>query len=394
MSILIVDDSQHCRLLLRAFLRAAGYMELPTAESADEAFQYLGMDGPAGAVPEVDLILMDITMPEIDGVEACRRIKATPLLHDIPVIMVTAHDEAKYLNEAFAAGAIDYITKPVYKVELLPRVRSALTLKQEMESRKRAYAELEQESQAKTQILTTVTHELRTPLTIITGYVDRLLMRQEKVGPLNERQQKYLEYVQESSSNLMALIDILLDVSRLEAGSLGLTITEIEVKPEIEQVIRSIQTQFPEKQIRVPLEIPTDLGALQADRLRFSQIVANLVSNAYKYSRSGSTMTIIARENNGLIQIDVSDTGMGISQDDQSRLFTKFFRADNSNTRKETGTGLGLYIAKLLVEAQEGQMWVESELGKGSTFSFTLPVANVPVVGQEIAAHTNLVAST
>jgi len=376
MSILIVDDSQHCRLLLRAFLGAAGYTELPTAESAHEAFQHLGMDGPDGVVPDVDLILMDITMPEMDGVEACRRIKAAPLLHDIPIIMVTAHDEAKYLHQAFVAGAMDYITKPVGKVELLPRVRSALTLKQEMESRKRAYAKLEQESLAKTQILTTVTHELRTPLTIIMGYVDRLLVRREKVGPLNERQQKYLERVQEHSRILNALIDNILDISRLEAGSLELTITKLEVQPEIEHVIRSIENQFAEKQIRVALEIPTDLCPLQADRHRFSQVVTNLISNAYKYSPVGATMTITARENNGLIHLDVSDTGIGISKEDQSKLFTKFFRADNTTTRKEAGTGLGLYITKLLIEAQGGRIWVESELGNGSTFSFDLPVAS------------------
>ena len=191
----------------------------------------------------------------------------------------------------------------------------------------------------------------------------------------------------------MGLIEILLDITKLEAGNLQLTINELEVRPEIEHVLRSIRNQFPEKQIRVALEIPTDLCPLQADRLRFSQVVTNLVSNADKYSPAGSTMTIIARENDGRIQIDVSDTGMGISKDDQSKLFTKFFRADNSDTRKESGAGLGLYIAKLLVEAQEGQMWVESELGKGSTFSFTLPVANVQVVCKEIAAHSNIEAT-
>ena len=128
MSILIVDDSQHSRLLLTAFLRAAGYTELPNASSAREAFNHLGMDDPDGAIPDVDLILMDITMAETDGVEACRQIKASPLIQDIPIIVVTAHDEAEYLNDAFAAGAMDFITKPVNKVELLARVRSALTL--------------------------------------------------------------------------------------------------------------------------------------------------------------------------------------------------------------------------------------------------------------------------
>lgn len=390
MSILIVDDSQYVQLLLKAFLEPVGYTDVLSAASAQGAFKHLGMDNPVSSTAGVDLILMDITMPGMDGVEACRRIKATPMLRDIPIIVVTAHDEAKYLNEAFVAGAIDYIRKPVDKVELLPRVRSALTLKQEMDSRKRAYAKLEQESLAKTQILATVTHELRTPLTSIMGYVDMLLVHQEKVGSLNERQQKYLDYVQEDSRILKALIDDLLDISRIEADSLELTITELEVQPEIEHVIRSLQNQFAEKEIRVALEVPPDLCLVKADRLRFSQVVTNLVSNAYKYSPAGATITITAVENNGLIHIDVSDTGMGISKEDQSRLFTKFFRADNSSTRAEAGTGLGLYITKLLIEAQEGQIWVQSELGTGSTFSFNLPVAGGDVTGQDMLVHANL----
>jgi len=140
MSILIVDDSPHVRLVLEAYLKGAGYTELLTAASAYEAFQYLGMDDSNGVAPEVDLILMDITMPGMDGVEACRRIKATPMLQDIPIIMVTARDEVKFLDEAFAAGAMDYITKSVKSVELLARVRSAWALKGEMDRREHSYA--------------------------------------------------------------------------------------------------------------------------------------------------------------------------------------------------------------------------------------------------------------
>ena len=158
MSTLIVDDSQHIQRLLKAFLEAVGYSDMLTAASAHDAFKHLGMDNPDSSTADVDLILMDITMPGMDGVEACRRIKSRPSLRDIPIIMVTIHDELECLDEAFAAGAMDYMTKPVNKLELRARVRSALTLKQEMDSRKGAYAMLEQESLAKTQILSTVSH--------------------------------------------------------------------------------------------------------------------------------------------------------------------------------------------------------------------------------------------
>jgi len=146
MSILIVDDSQHIQRLLKAFLEPVWYTDVLTAASARDAFKHLGIDNQGGGAPEVDLILMDVTMPEMDGVEACRRIKATPEVQDIPIIMVTAHDEATYLDEAFAAGAMDYITKPVNKIELRARVRSALTLKRELDSRKLASSRLEEKN--------------------------------------------------------------------------------------------------------------------------------------------------------------------------------------------------------------------------------------------------------
>ena len=371
MSILIVDDSQHSRLLLSAFLRAAGYTELSTAESAQEAFQHLGIGGPDGAVPEVDLILMDITMPDMEGIEACRRIKAIPEFQDIPIIMVTAHDEVKYLEAAFAAGAMDYIAKPVNKFELQARVRSALALKHEMDSRKLAYVKLKEESLAKTQILSTVSHELKTPLTSIFAYVE-LLMQPREAMALSESQQRYAERIQKNARRLKIVIDDLLDVSRIEAGNLELSFENLEVLPEIEEVIQSLQIQVNEKRTNVVLNIPSTPSYVKADRFRFSQVMTNLLSNACKYSPVEATVTITVKELAGRTQIDVSDTGIGISDANQPQLFSKFFRADNSWTREISGAGLGLFITKHLIENQGGKIWVESEEGKGSTFSFTL----------------------
>ena len=176
MSVLIVDDSLDQRLLLATVLKAAGYTQLIMAESADDAFQHLRLEDEEKAEVHIDLILLDIEMPRMNGIEACRRIKASPHLRDIPVVMVTAHTEMSELQSAFAAGAVDYITKPIQKIDLLARVRSALLLKRETDGRKLAYKELEEKSQqleeesrGKTLILSTVTHELKTPLSSISG---------------------------------------------------------------------------------------------------------------------------------------------------------------------------------------------------------------------------------
>jgi diguanylate cyclase (GGDEF)-like protein len=143
MKILLVDDSETARVLLERFLIKAGYTDLEKVDSAAEAFDKLGMNGPSAHVPKMDLILLDVVMPEMDGIEACQRIKAVESLRDIPIIMVTGKTDDESLQRAFNMGAIDYITKPLNKVELLARVRSALKLKQEMDDRKEATRQLE-----------------------------------------------------------------------------------------------------------------------------------------------------------------------------------------------------------------------------------------------------------
>ena len=241
-------------------------------------------------------------------------------------------------------------------------------------------------SVAKSQILSTVTHELKTPLTSIVGYADRMLLRRDTVGSLNERQERYLGNIQEDAYRLKSLIDDLLDISRIEAGSLELQLTGLDAQQEIEQAIKSLRGQFAGKQIQTQCNIPTNIVLVRADHLRLSQIIINLLTNAYKYSPEGAIVTITAEQGGELVQIDVSDTGIGMSDADQARLFTKFFRADNTPTRRESGTGLGLFITRHLVEAHGGSIWVESQEGKGSTFSFTLPS-----VAADAARNGNLV---
>jgi signal transduction histidine kinase len=393
MTILLVDDQPGIRLMLKTLLNDAGYADVTAVESAQQAFDLLGICGPSSVAMQIDLILMDITMPEIDGVAACRTIKESSRVRDIPVIMVTGWADSNKLNTAFAAGAVDYITKPPNAIEMLARVRSALESKREMDRRKSFYVndleqknqeselanielerknlELEEASLAKTQILTTATHELKTPLTSIIGYVDRLLLRKDTVGELNQKQVKYLETVQKNAYRLKALVDDLLDVSRIEAGGLELSLMDLDVLGEIEETVQSMHSQISDKKIVLALEIPANIGMIKADRLRFAQVMTNLLSNACKYSPVGSKVAISAFQQGQHIQFDISDAGIGISEADQAKLFTKFFRADNTSTREQSGTGLGLYITRHLIEAHRGTIWTESAIGKGTTIHFT-----------------------
>ena len=233
---------------------------------------------------------------------------------------------------------------------------------------------MEQSSLAKTQILSTASHELKTPLTSIMGYVERLLSEQESMGTLNEHQRLYLEVVHSSSERLELLIDDLLDISRIESAEMSLNIEDFKIGPALEDVAKSMATQIQAKEMVVEVHSASALR-VRADKGRFAQVMGNLVSNACKYSAQGSVTKVTAFHASRFVQINVSDTGIGMSEDEQAKLFTKFFRADNSSTRDVPGTGLGLFICKYLVESHGGEIWVESQIGKGSTFSMTLPAA-------------------
>lgn len=386
MTIIVVDDTRDIRELIASFLEADGHAgDVLRASSAQEAFDLLTLDDPSNVVTSVDLILMDVSMPDMDGVEACRRIKGVPRLRDIPIIVVTGHDDDACLSDAFKAGAIDYITKPVKKTELQARVRSAWSLKREMDRRKLTYVseleaknrDLERETLAKTQILTTMTHELNTPLVSVLGYVEKMLRNQASVGPLTERQQKYLDTILRNTRRLKHIVDGLLDISSIEGWTLSLELNNLDIRDEIDRIVQVMQPQIAEKGLRISLDIAPSLRWVRADRLRFHQIVGNLLSNACKYSPLDAIIAVTAKENSDTrqMQLDIADVGEGIAIAAQEELFTKFYRTDCSTTRKVYGAGLGLFIAKHLVEAHGGRIWVQSEEGKGSTFSFTLMMA-------------------
>ncbi len=225
---------------------------------------------------------------------------------------------------------------------------------------------------AKSEFISTVSHELRTPLTSIKGYVDLILLG--SVGEITPMQRNFLEVVRSNSNRLVDLINDLLDISRIETGRIVLSPEPISIFDVVEEVIESARAEIERKQLTLEVRVPPDLPLVHADRKRIIQVLTNLVSNAYKYTREGGRVEISARCENGFLTVSVSDTGVGISKEDQKRLFTRFFRADNPLRDEVGGTGLGLAISKSFVEMHGGKMWVDSELNVGSTFSFSLPL--------------------
>ena len=385
--ILVVEDERASRVTLAALLESEGH-RVEACETAGEALKRIADES------ELNIVISDLKLPDGNGLQILWALKK--INPNVAFILTTGHASVENAAEAVNQGAFAYHVKPLDIDALNSSVRNALkqqqltlenqhlvqrlrlsnaglsTANRNLQEKNR---QLDEVSQAKTQILATVTHELKTPLTSITGYVDRLLLERDKVGLLNEKQERYLDRVRENSRRLQHLIDDLLDVARIESGSLGLPPVDLELLSEIEEVVRSLQPQLDDKQTRVLLNIPGGLGPVRADQLRFSQIVANLLSNACKYCPRGAGGAVSAAQNGEMVQINVSDSGPGIPKVDQPQLFTKFFRGTTPRPRQVPGTGLGLYIVKHLVEAQGGSIWLQSAEGEGCTFTFTLPLA-------------------
>jgi PAS domain S-box-containing protein len=230
----------------------------------------------------------------------------------------------------------------------------------------------------KDEFVSLVSHELRTPLTSIKGYVDLLI--DGDAGEVTEEQMEFLEIVKSNSDRLVMLVNDLLDVSRIEAGRINLRLQSVDLARSIDEAATSLRPLIEQKGQSLRLELPEDLPNVMADRDRVAQIVINLLSNAHKYTLEGGSVTVRAQVGGDEVQVEVSDTGVGMTPDERDKLFTKFFRAQNPATQDISGTGLGLNIVKSLVDRQGGRIWVTSEPMKGSTFTFTIPTDSKPAV--------------
>ncbi len=228
----------------------------------------------------------------------------------------------------------------------------------------------------KDEFISTVSHELRTPMTSIKGYTDLLVTN--KVGPLSDMQLKFVQIIKNNADRLSALVNDILDISRLDTGRVKLKLEYVALDKIANDVISMLSTQIDEKNLNFTAEMPESLPMVYADANRVTQILVNLLGNAVKYTRPNDNVSLKLKALDKFVQIDVNDTGLGLSEEDQSFVFDRFFRAERDADSLVDGTGLGLPIAKMFVELMGGKIWLESKLGVGSTFSFTLPVDKTP----------------
>jgi PAS domain S-box-containing protein len=231
----------------------------------------------------------------------------------------------------------------------------------------------------KSEFISMVAHELRTPMTSITGYVDLLMLGM--LGPVTDKQSEFLQVVKHNAQRLLTLASDLLDVSRMESQGLKLHLQATSAADVVAEAVIAMEKQIEAKEQSLVVDVPRDLPEVTADRDRIIQVVTNLLSNAHKYSPRDSRIEIHGQRTDGHLELTVKDAGIGISSEDRKRLFTRFFRADNAILTEEDGTGLGLAICLEIVERHGGEIQVDSELGKGSTFRILLPLEESPARG-------------
>jgi len=368
--ILVVDDSPDNVFLIKTILEEEGYT-ISTAENGISALAQL-------QASPCDLVLLDLMMPGMDGYEVTKHIRGDMKLSQyIPILLITAHD-APNVAHGLDLGADDFIRKPVTVDELLARVRSLLRLKHSMDER-------DEIARQREDFVSRLTHDLRTPLVA----ADRMLMlfQQGALGTLSPQMQEVIAIMARSNINLLSMVNTLLEVYRFEAGRKTLALQPVNLTQLLEEVAGELTPLAQEKKLSLNLELTEELktNALIGDRLELHRLFTNLIGNAIKFTDSGSVTIRLTFQTqftknseyqlsgksnfNDYISIEIADTGPGIPAEEQTTIFERF----RQGSHKSSGSGLGLYLARRIVEAHQGIILLNSELGKGSTFIVLLP---------------------
>ncbi|MBF2089515.1 MAG: hybrid sensor histidine kinase/response regulator [Synechococcales cyanobacterium K44_A2020_017] len=363
--LLAVDDTTDNLILLEAILEDEGY-DIHCVTDGMSALWHVESQPP-------DLILLDVMMPGMDGYEVTRRIRQNPNLPFIPIVLITAHDESN-LVEGLDLGADDFVRKPVNPDELLARVRSLLRLKRSIDL---------QTQMAKRQedFVMRLTHDLRTPLVA----ADRMLhlFQKETFCPISPDMQEAIAVMIRSNDSLLQMVNTLLEVYRYDAGYKTLTFSICDLRNIIQEVMGELQPIANEKQLHLVFETDdhaSDVSAkVRGDRLELRRVFTNLIGNALKFTSQGQVVVRLVEQPMSTeqteeqlppcVKVEVQDTGPGISPDDQQMIFERFRQGKG----KRSGSGLGLYLSRRILEAHQGQISVVSEPGRGSVFSIQLP---------------------
>ena len=360
-SIVVVDDTPANLHLLTGMLRERGYKVRPVS-NGEFAIQTAKHDPP-------DLILLDIIMPEMNGYEVCERLKADERLSGIPVIFISALNETMDKVKAFKLGGVDYVTKPFQVEEVQARVATHLELRRQRRLLQESYEQLRKLEELRDDLVHMVVHDMRSPLTAIYGFLRTL---EELEGEsLSEQGREFVQTALASTEDLVEMVSSLLDVSKMEAGEMKLNLTQCELLAIAKKALAKVEPLKGGRQL--VLSGADEPGTVMADAELIARVFQNLLGNALKFTPDDGRVTVSIEPSADAVRALVQDTGLGIPPQYRERIFEKFGQVENRATSQKYSTGLGLTFCKLAVEAHGGQIGLDSEEGRGSTFWFTLP---------------------
>ncbi|PSB23863.1 hybrid sensor histidine kinase/response regulator [Stenomitos frigidus ULC18] len=356
--ILVVDDLPDNCFLIQTLLQQEGY-HIDVASSGSAALNYIEATPP-------DLLLLDVMMPGMDGYEVTRRIRQNTDLPFLPILLITAHDQPSVVR-GLDIGADDFIRKPVEFDELVARVRSLLRLKHSVDERDLIARQRED-------FVSRLTHDLRTPLVA----ADRMLtlFQQGALGEPPPAMGEAIGTMIRSNQNLLTMVNLLLEVYRYEAGRKTLNFTSVKLSELAETVIDELQPLAIEKKLTLTLDQSAlqnshTSGLVMGDRIELRRVLTNLLGNALKFTDAGSVTARLTTSNQkSAIVLEIADTGPGIPIADQPKLFESFI----TGSHRRAGSGLGLHLSRQIVEAHQGQIYLTSDVGKGSVFTVCLPM--------------------
>ncbi len=367
--VLIVDDSEANRVLLTDLCEVIG-VETECAVDGVDALKKVNSWQP-------DLILLDLTMPNMDGRGVLQHLKKDDDLSTIPVVIISGVDDMANIAECIQLGADDYLVKPFEPTLLSARIRSCVAKKQAHDKEielskviKNNYDKLKTAVQSRDALAHMIVHDLNNPLAAIKGYAQLMLRNkndEEKVG-------RYSGIVLETSEKMFELIQEILDVSKFESGSMDVQLEQVDSAAVTQEVIQMFEPVAKERDIVLDVQFDADHSTIMADKNLVKRVLQNLVSNALKHSPKGSQVKVSARESNGSLVFKVTDNGDGIPLEFHDKIFDKYFQVSGGKNTERSGVGLGLAFCKMAADAQGGHIWLESDASEKTAFSIALPI--------------------
>jgi two-component system, sensor histidine kinase and response regulator len=362
-SILVVDDNKENLKVVSNFLKEKGY-QIALSLNADDALKII-RENP------IDLILLDIMMPGTDGYTLCKKLKADEKTREIPVIFLTAKTDTSDLVEGFRVGGVDYITKPFHKEELLARVKNQIDLSHAKKQIRNQADHILRINKTKDRLYSVIAHDIKSPFANISMLLSSVA--EGYLEPGTEEYDEILQSLNTSTKETYSLLENLLRWTRAQTGDLDCVPENIHLAELAGNIIRYLSPNASKKNIALELLLEDDLHCY-ADNMMLQSIMQNLVSNAIKFTPEGGSIVVSGARKYDQARIAVKDTGVGIPEENLKKLFSSDGHFTTVGTNNEKGSGLGLLLVSDFVKRNKGSLKVESQVGRGTTFTIFLPL--------------------